>query len=486
MQNILDDIPVQTIGSGTALVVDLDNTLIRTDLLLESLLVLIKQYPLSLFLLPLWLFRGRAHLKEQLAARTELDVVSLPYRASVLEQIKLARSEGRKVVLATASHRKFAEKVANHLGLFDAVLATDGGHNLKGGAKVQAIQQYLSGEPFDYIGDSAADLPIWQACRRPILVGASQGVIASASRPDGSELVLHEPRRRLRDMIKMMRVHQWLKNLLVFVPFLAAHQFSHLDGLVAAVTGFFAFSLCASSVYVLNDLFDLESDRHHARKRKRALASGAVPITYGFAAFPSLLAASLALSLTLPWKFQAVMALYYISTLIYTFWAKKHVIVDVIMLAGLYSVRLLAGSAATGIEPSFWLLALSDFIFLSLALVKRYSELVRLAESGATVIKGRGYRLSDMPGLQTMGIASGFCSVMVMALYINSPDILSNYSHPKVLWVICPMLLFWLARIWMKTNRGMVDEDPVVFAATDRESLAIGATCLLAMFAGNW
>jgi len=468
-----------------ALVVDLDGTLIRTDLLWESVLPAVRANPLVLFLLPLWLLRGRAYLKDQLVRRVHLDVVTLPYRDDVLQQIALARGNGRRVILATASHRKLAEQVATHLECFDSVLATGAGINLKGAIKAREIEAHLGGQNFDYIGDSTSDIPVWQRCRQPIVVASSKTLVAAASRGETPAVVLREPRIRMRTVVKMLRIHQWLKNMLVFVPLVAAHDFT-LDKIAAAITAFVAFGLCASSVYVLNDLFDLEADRKHERKRHRALASGAIPIRYGLAAIPVLLAASLALTLTLPPLFLATMVAYYVSTMVYSWWAKRRVIVDVIMLAGLYTLRLLAGCAATGIAPSFWLLALSDFIFLSLALVKRYSELVRLVEAGAGTAPGRDYVISDMAVLLAMGVASGFCSVLVMAMYINSPDVLAHYTEPRGLWAICPLLLFWLARLWIKCHRGEVHDDPVVFAATDKPSLVIGGILMLSLVGANW
>ena len=473
-------------GAAPALVVDLDHTLIRTNVLIESILALIRSDPVALLMLPLWLLRGRAYLKAQIAARVNLDVVTLPYRASVLGLIADARRDGRPVVLATATHATPARRIADHLGLFDAVLATSDDRNLKGTSKAQAIQQHLGRLPFDYIGDSKADQPIWQVARQPITVGSRPRLNSHPGGWTAPVSVGSADRPTLRTVVRMLRVHQWLKNILVFVPLLAAHQYASLDDLLAATTAFFAFSLCASSVYVLNDLLDLEADRRHERKRHRPFAAGDIPLTHGFVAIPLLLAVSGALSLALPNRFLLVVGFYYACTVVYSMWAKRRVVVDVIVLAGLYTLRLFAGAAATGIEPSFWLLALSEFIFFSLAMVKRYGELLRVMQSGADTVIGRGYRLSDMPVLLAMGSASACCAVMVMALYVNSPDVLRHYSHPQALWMICPLLLFWLTRLWLKATRAEVSDDPMVFAATDLASLGIGALCVLTILAGNW
>jgi 4-hydroxybenzoate polyprenyltransferase len=467
------------------LFVDLDGTLVKTDLLLESLLVLIKARPWMVLLLPLWLLRGRAILKAEIARRADVAADGLVYDERLLVRLREERDRGRQLVLATASHAKYADVVSSHLGLFGGVLASDATNNLEGARKVEAILAYTGGGAFDYAGNAAADLPIWRKARRAIVVDAPASVVRAVrgfTEPDE----LARPRRSYLKLIaRAIRVHQWLKNALVLVPVIAAHRVADVVADLRVVAAFFAFSLCASSVYVLNDLTDLRSDRLHPRKRKRPFASGELPLGFGLALAPVLLASSAAIVVVvLPPMFLAVLATYYVSSMLYNFVAKEHAVWDVILLAGLYVVRVLAGAAAVPVPASFWLLAFSMFIFLSLALAKRYSEMLVQHGLGRTVAHGRGYRTGDMPVLQSMGISSGYLSVLVMALYINSAEVHALYARPYALWAICPALLFWVSRVWVKTHRGEMHDDPVVFAVRDRISLLVGAGVIACVLAG--
>ena len=465
------------------LYVDLDGTLIKSDLALESLFALLKAEPLCLFLIPLWLLRGRAHFKAELARRIKIDPAALNYDDRLMNRLRADHAQGRRIVLATASHRRYAEAVAQHVGFFDAVLASDETRNLKSRRKLEAIVEDAGGQPFDYAGNETADLPIWAAARTAIVVNAPKSVIQKARRLTSTEVFERAGGSYPRIVLKAIRVHQWLKNALVFLPLFAGHQSGNLALDLKTLAAFFAFGLCASSIYVLNDLSDLQSDRLHPRKRKRPFASGALPLSHGVALIPILLGSSLLIALAagLPLPFFGVLAIYYVSSLSYNFLAKDRAIWDVIILAGLYALRVLAGVAATGIPPSFWLLAFSMFIFLSLALVKRYAEMLAMQRLGKNQAHGRGYVTDDMPLLQSMGVASGYLAVLVMALYLNSPEIHLQYAHPKLLWTICPLLLFWISRIWLKTHRGQMHDDPVVFAASDKLSLIIAVICALSL-----
>ena len=469
------------------LFVDLDGTLIKTDVLLESLLVLIKAEPWMIFLLPLWLLKGRAFLKAEIARRTDLRADGLIYDERLIAMLRSEHEKGRHLVLATASNRKYADAVAEHVGVFAHVIASSDTENMKGKQKVEAILAYTKGAPFDYAGNEAADLPIWEKARRSICVDTPYAVVRTVRGYAGELEELPRVRKSpLRVFAKAIRVHQWLKNALVFVPIAAAHRIDDVQADARVVAAFFAYSLCASSVYVLNDLTDLRSDRLHPRKCKRPFAAGDLELKTGLAMIPLLLGASLTIALVfLPLRFVAVLGTYYVCSMTYNFVAKERVVWDVILLAGLYVLRVIAGAAAVPVPVSFWLLAFSMFIFLSLALAKRYSELNTMQRAGRSIATGRGYRTDDMAMVQSMGVSSGYLSVLVMALYINSPEIHARYNQPEALWGICPLLLFWMSRVWLKTHRGEMHDDPVVYAVRDPMSLAIGALTIGCLVLGK-
>jgi len=283
-----------------------------------------------------------------------------------------------------------------------------------------------------------------------------------------------------RDYVQALRAHQWLKNILVFTPALAAHRFD--DALVASILAFFSFSLSASSVYILNDLLDLRNDRAHPRKRLRPFAAGRIPIMYGVALFPALLLASLAIGFFLPKEFVLVLAGYFLLSCVYSLGLKRRMLVDVVVLACLYGSRVVAGSAATGVVLSPWLVAFAMFLFFSLALVKRCAELSDHLDRGKGDPMGRGYQLDDLPVLRSMATASGYVSVLVLALYINGDAVFTLYRHPDRLWLNCVLLLFWISRVIMITHRGGMDDDPLVFAASDRLSQLVLLSCAIVTF----
>ncbi|QCG90001.1 UbiA family prenyltransferase [Azospirillum sp. TSH100] len=473
-------------GEEPPLFVDLDGTLLKTDLLYESLFGLIKARPWAALLVPVWLAGGKARLKAELARRVEIDPAGLVYNPAVLQRLEAERRRGRRLVLATAAHHRYADAIALHLGLFDQVLASSDGLNLKSEQKLAAIRAQVPSGIFDYIGNDEADYAVWRAARRGIAVDASAAVVRHAASLCPLETIATPRRPRLLLILKALRLHQWLKNLLVFVPLLAGQKLGEVGPTLQAAAAFLAFGLCASSIYVLNDLLDLAADRRHPRKCRRPFAAGDLPLDLGPSLIPGLLLASLVLSLlALPPLFLAALATYAASSLFYNLFAKNRVIWDVMLLAGLYSLRVLGGATATAIVPSFWLLAFSMFLFLSLAMVKRYSEMDSMAKLGLGQAEGRGYVTADMPVLQSIGVSAGFLSVLVMALYINSPEVGRVYDQPQALWIICPLLLFWIGRVWLQTHRGLMHDDPVVFAARDKWSLAIGLVCGVALILGR-
>jgi 4-hydroxybenzoate polyprenyltransferase len=457
-------------AAARPLCVDLDGTLVRSDLLIEAVLGLIKLNPFYVFLLPVWLLRGKAHLKQKVADRVNLDINLLPYNEPFLEYLRAQRTEGRRLILATASNAKYARQVASHLGLFDQVLASDARVNLSGKRKRDQVVAAFGERGFDYAANERVDLPIWSRAGAAILVNASPGVAAKVRTQTPVAKVFESPRPSVKAYLAAIRLHQWLKNLLVFVPVVVAHELRDFSLLLQAAAAFVSFGLCASSVYLLNDLLDLESDRQHPRKRHRALTAGTIPIQHGVLLVPLLLAAAFVVALRLPPWFLAVLGVYYAATLAYSLRLKRVMMIDVLVLATLYTLRVVAGGAATGLGSSFWLLAFSMFLFLSLALVKRYSELVLIRKQVKDAAAGRGYQVRDLETLAQFGIASGYCAVLVLALYINSPTVEALYRHPEALWLICPLLLYWISRVWLLARRGAIHEDPILFALADRRS----------------
>jgi len=469
-----------TPGSGRpttpALAIDLDGTLLRTDLLLESALALLARRPWLLFAFPLWLSRGRANLKREIASRVELDIAALPWDERVLALARNAAGQ-RDVVLCTASDERLANAVAQELGGFDLVLASDGAHNLSGANKAEALAKRYGEKGFDYVGNARVDLKVWARARRAIVANAPASLARAAARACEVEAVLPTLDARARTWLRALRLHQWLKNLLVFVPLLASHRFTQPQVLMDGVLGFLAFGLCASSVYLLNDLLDLASDRHHPRKRSRPLAAGDLPLLHAMVASPLLSLAAFALAFSLSPLFAGLLGFYYLLTLAYSFRLKQRPVVDVVVLAGLYTLRIIGGSILLSAPPSFWLLAFSMFLFLSLAMLKRYTELRLLSLQGQQRSKGRGYEVEDVHLIQSLGAASGYQAVLVLALYINSSASQALYRLPELLWLWCPLLLYWISRMWMVAHRGSMRDDPVIFAATDRTSQLVVLLC---------
>lgn len=459
------------------LYVDLDGTLFPGDTLWDSTAILVKQSPLVAVQLPSHIARGPLHLKNWLAGQVCPDANVLPYSKEVVALCKAEKAAGRRVVLATAAHRRIADAVAEHLGCFDAIIATDATINRKGAAKLAAIQADAQG-PFIYAGDTAADLPIWRVAAGAICVGKAANY---APEWVGCPVLLRigGGTGRLRPLIKALRPHQWVKNLLVFVPMLAGHQTGSSTAWIASTLAFFAFCACASSVYLLNDLLDLENDRGHARKRHRPFASGALPFPLGMALAPGLLVLSAVVALLVSPGTLAILALYYAITLAYSFSLKGVALLDVFLLAGLYTIRVIAGSVALSVPPSPWLLAFMVFLFLSLALGKRAAELHGLAAKGSTGAKGRGWMTADLPFVTTTGIAAAFAAALVVGLYVASTTASGLYRYPLVLWGLVPLILWWSCRVWLKAQRGMLHEDPIVFALRDPGSWAMGVIALI-------
>jgi len=448
--------------------------LIHTDMLHESALWMLRDKPLDVLRIPGWLMSGKAVLKRELAGRATFQPASLPYNEHLLAWLAQQRAAGRKLILCTASDHAIAHAIANHLGVFDEVMASDGQVNLAGRNKAAALQERFGEGGFDYVGNSSADLAVWALARRAIVVNASNSIVNKARQLFDVEHVFPRAELGLRALARVLRVHQWLKNLLLFVPLLAGHQFGGIEPWLALALAFVSFSLCASTVYIANDLLDLESDRQHPRKRSRPFASGLVPAWMGVVLAPVLLFVSLLLGARVGGDFLPWLLFYFAVTCAYSWWLKRLILVDCLTLAMLYTLRIVAGAAAAGIVLSFWLLAFSVFLFLSLAFVKRYAELQVQILAGKQKAHGRGYLTSDAPLVQMLGITAGYAAVVVLSLYLNSDAVLALYRQPEIVWGAVPVILFWVSWIWMQAHRGHMHDDPLVFAVKDRASLAAG------------
>lgn len=469
---------------NTVLVVDLDGTLIHTDMLHESALKLLRERPLQTLRIPFWLRQGKAVLKERLADRTDLDPKTLPYNQPLLAWLQEQRAAGRQLVLCTASDQQIAQRIAEHLGIFDEVIASDGQDNIAGERKAAELVARYGEKGFDYAGNSSTDLAVWAHAQQAIVVNGKPGLSERAASLTTTGPVFPPPAQGLTVWRRVLRVHQWLKNILLFVPLVAAHQLGNTQAWSTLFLAFLAFSLCASSVYIANDLLDLESDRQHPRKCKRPFASGEVPAWKGVVLGPVLLCISLILGWQVGTDFLSWLLLYFSLTCVYSWRLKRLLLIDCLTLAMLYTLRIVAGAAAIAQPLSFWLLAFSIFLFLSLAFVKRYAEL-RLHKQGSGSLHGRGYHSDDAPIVQIMGIVAGYAAVLVLALYVNSDAIMTMYSHPKLLWGAVPVVLFWVSWVWMRAHRGEMHDDPLVFAIKDRTSLMAGAAFALVLALGT-
>jgi len=463
---------------STPLVVDLDGTLTPTDTLVESVIKIVKRSPLALVLLPLWLMGGRAGFKSRIATRLKLSAESLPYREDMLAYLRNEKQQGRRIILATAAHRTIAEAVATHLGFFDEVLATDEGHNLKGRHKLKAIQDNV-GREFVYAGNSRADIPIWKAAKGAVLVGASAGVAETVRRDTPVELQLTSEGIGLGTWARALRLHQWLKNLLLFVPLLTSFSLLDVGRLTALMIAFFVFSLAASATYIVNDLWDLDNDRAHHRKRHRPFANGDIPIAMGLLVAGGALVIALLMALYVSQSFFLMLLIYLLLSSTYSWILKGYVLIDVLTLSVLYTFRIVTGAVVIEVSLSYWLLAFSVFTFLSLALIKRCSELVSLSKTGQDSTPGRDYRVADLVVLWPLGVGSAVSAVVVFGLFINAPETLAGYATPELLWLAALGLVYWLSRLWIKTTRGEMHDDPIVYAIEDKGSIY---TILLILF----
>jgi 4-hydroxybenzoate polyprenyltransferase/phosphoserine phosphatase len=476
---------IESSPETTPLVVDLDGTLLRTDLLLESILRLVRQRPWLALLMPLWLLRGRAYLKRRISRLVKLDVLLLPRHETLLSWLTEEKTRGRQLVLATASDYEQALSVAEPLGLFDTVLGSDGQKNLKGRSKLETIVE-VCGENFDYVGNSTADLEIWRNCRHAILVNASGRVERSAQRGGNVTRVFPPSLSGFRDALQSMRLYQWVKNLLLFVPAITSHTI--FDGSVAgkATLAFFSFGFAASAAYILNDLLDLEEDRSHAIKKQRPFASGRMFVGSGIVLAVACLSASALIASWVPRAFVTGLITYLLLTTFYSLFLKRFLVIDVLVLASLYTLRVVAGSLATGIVLSLWLLSFAFFLFLSLAFVKRAADLVQHQQANRKVVPGRAYVTTDLDAVSIAGICSGFLSSLVLTLYINSESVQLLYRQPVLLWGLQPILLYYLTRLWLICRRGELTEDPIQYTASEPSTYVAAFLAIVVLLAATF
>lgn len=464
------------------LVVDLDGTLLRTDLTVESALRLIKQKPWRALAIPVWLLKGRAYLKRRICELIRMDVSVLPFREDLLGWLREEKARGRRLILATGSDYHQACAVVKPLRLFDVVLGSDRKQNLKGRMKLNTLMEICEGE-FDYVGNSRSDIEIWRRCRYALLVNTSRRVERCARRSATVTRLFLKPAGGFADFCRAMRCYQWIKNLLLFVPMITSHTL--FDPAIAgrAALAFVSFSFCASAVYLVNDLLDLEEDRQHSTKKLRPLASGRISVGAGMVLAAVCLAVGAILAPFVTYRFGIVLVAYLGITSLYSVVLKRLLVIDVVTLAVLYTLRLVAGSAATSIILSPWLLSFAFFLFLSLAFAKRASDLVQNRLGNEKVLPGRGYTTVDLDTVSIAGLCSGFLSALVLALYIDSQSVQLLYRDPALLWGLQPILLFYITRLWIICRRGELTEDPIQYTATELSTYGAAFLTVLVLLA---
>lgn len=474
----------ETLGNTSLpLCVDLDGTLIQTDSLWESCLRLVSQNAFKLLLLPFWLFLGKAGFKHKVSQHVDLAPSSLPFNTQLLKYLTQQRLHNRHIVLVTAANKKIAEAIAHHLNIFDEVLASEDSHNLSGKNKAQLLCDKFGEKGFVYAGNANVDLNVWQHAAAAIVVNASDALATKAKQITSiEESFPAEKKPSLKVILKAMRIHQWVKNLLIFTALVLSHNWFNTNALQSIVYAFFSFSFSASAIYLINDLMDLETDRNHHSKKHRPLASGVLPIQWAIIIVPILLIFSYILACQTNANFIAVLTTYLVLTTAYSLYLKPVALLDVITLTSLYTIRIIAGAVAIDVPISHWLLAFSMFIFLSLALIKRFSELKNLIEQGETKSAARGYHVDDLQAVSLFGITSGYISVMILVFYIHDLQAGTLYNQPNWLWFVAVTVLYWISHMWLLAFRGQMNEDPVLFAIHDRTSYFISLFVLISLY----
>lgn len=468
-------IDLETVSNASLpLCVDLDGTLIQTDSLLESCLRLISEQPFRLIFLPFWLLCGKAGFKQKVSKHVDLSPKSLPFNTNLLKFLTQQRLHNRHLVLVTAANKKIASAIASHLNIFNEVIASDEVHNLSGKNKAHALTDKFGNKGFVYAGNADIDLHVWQHAAAAIVVNGSERLTNKARNITTIEKTFPaEEKNILKVISKSIRVHQWAKNMLIFTALILSHNWLNYDAIQLSIFAFFSFCFAASSIYIINDLIDLEADRKHQTKKYRPLASGALSIQSAIFMTPVLLSLSYLFASLINFDFIVILTIYLVLTTAYSLFLKPIALIDVITLTSLYTIRIVAGAIAINVPLSHWLLAFSMFIFLSLALIKRYSELRNLAQQGEISSVARGYHVNDLPAVSLFGISSGYISVLILVLYAHDLYAGTLYSNPDWLWFVAIAILYWVSHMWLLTFRGKMNEDPVLFAIRDRTSYIV-------------
>lgn len=470
-------------GRQCVVCVDLDGTLLATDTLHECLLRLVRRRPLLLLKLPGWLMQGKAYFKAQVAEATKEHLGPLPYQDDVVAYIRERASANEEIILATAANQSIADQIAEECGCFSHVLASDETTNLIGEKKLAAIRKQVGERDFVYLGDNSVDIPIWRKAREAIVVGGSPALIKKASFQAPAKQLRSLQGSRMADWRKQLRVHQWSKNALLAVPLVLSHQYTSLPAVLICLLTILLFSLCASAVYIINDLLDLPDDRRHPTKCNRPLARGAISIKSAAIVALGLLLFAMAFSLALVSPlFTIMLAGYVVFNLVYSFFLKRVPVLDIVILAGFYTYRVLIGAVAIDVAISFWLLAFSLFFFLNLAIIKRYADLLQTNEAGKTDLLGRSYTTEDIGFFQAIASATSCVSVLILMLYLQSDEVKEIYRHPQVLWLVSPVIMYWMIRVLLIASRGKMPDDPILFALRDRVSYYSLAICGLLLF----
>ncbi len=467
----MKDSPASSKEQTIPLVVDLDGTLITTDMLYESLLVFLYQTPLKLFSVISHLFKGKASVKRYLAEHFSFQPSLLPVNQSFIDWLQQCRSAGRSIILCTATDGAIAEKIADFFGIFDEVIASDGKINMKGATKAELLEKRFGKKGYDYCGNDAADFPVWDSARKVIVVNAAEKILAEAKKRFVVDESFPVKAVGYKVWLKVVRSHQWIKNILLFVPIVAAHKLFDITLLLPVLFAFLSFCCCASAFYIVNDLLDLENDRLHPVKCRRPFASGTIPLLTGLYIAPVLLIVSVLLALSVGYYYFVALCCYMLVTTFYSMKLKQLPLFDCLCLAFLYDIRMIAGAAAIELPLSYWLITFAIFLFFSLAFLKRFTEITRHSSVDHQKLPGRGYMSSDASIIQTMGLTAGYLAVLVLALYLNSDVVVELYQTPILLWPAVPAMLFWISWLWLQACRGNMDDDPVLYAIKDKTSI---------------
>ena len=475
------DPDARDVHGAPPLAVDLDGTLVRTDTLYETIAANFPRAPLRTLAALASVVGGRSVMKARLCDIGMPDIDTLPLNEPLLERLKAEKAAGRRIHLATAADERIAVAIAERAGVFDSVEGSRPGRNLKAASKRAALEARFPGG-FSYAGDSKADLAVWSGAVSAIFVDAASGVreaaLAKGVREEASFETPVAP--ALKAWRKALRVHQWSKNLLIFVPLALAHRYDDPEAVLRTVAAFVIMGVVASATYLVNDLADLASDRRHRTKRERPFASGALPVRDGLFAAPAMIGAGVACAFTLSPAFAALLLAYLASTLAYSFGLKRVAMLDVYILGALYCLRVLMGVAVLGVTLSPWLIAFAFFFFFAMSLAKRHVELVGAGDRRSRdLVAGRGYAPADAPLTLVFGVSMTAASILILVLYLTEEAFPSGtYANPDFLWAAPALALLWTQRIWILAHRGELDDDPVAFAVTDKVSILLGLILL--------